>query len=59
MKSNTLDWLYVATTIILASVLFAVAAQRDKFEQEAVDRGFAEWVVKGQNNIEFKWKEKQ
>jgi hypothetical protein len=35
----------------------AAAAQVDALKQEAVDRGFAGWVIKGQNETEFKWKE--
>lgn len=58
MNSNTLlEWLCVGITIFLTAGLFAVTSQRDSLKQEAVDRGFAEWVVKGQNNTEFKWKE--
>jgi hypothetical protein len=38
---------------------FIVAEQRDDLKQEAVKRGFAEWIVIGQNKTEFKWKEKQ
>lgn len=51
----------VATVIIIILVIaaFAVAGQRDELKQEAVDRGFAEWVIKGENKTEFKWKEKQ
>jgi hypothetical protein len=51
----------VVTVIIIILVIaaFAVAGQRDDLKQEAVDRGFAEWVIKGQNKTEFKWKEKQ
>lgn len=49
----------IAIIIILVIAAFAVAGQRDELKQEAVDRGFAEWVIKGENKTEFKWKEKQ
>jgi hypothetical protein len=39
--------------------LFLVAGQRDALKQEAVEHGYAEWIVIGQNKTEFKWKEKQ
>lgn len=45
--------------LFICAMLFYVTYQRDLFKQEAVDRGFAEWIVKGKNNTEFKWKEKQ
>ena len=59
MKENTLEWLSVAVIIALLICAFTAAGQRDNLKQEAVDRGFAEWVVKGENETEFKWKEKQ
>ena len=59
MKENTLEWLSVAIIIALLICAFNAACQRDYLKQEAVDRGFAEWVVKGQGKTEFKWKEKQ
>lgn len=52
-------WLGLLATIILAVGLFIVADQRDELKAEAVKRGFAEWIVTGQNQTEFKWKEKQ
>jgi len=58
-KETYLEWLLVLITIILIAVLVAVADQRDSLKQQAVDKGFAEWVIKGQNQTEFKWKEKQ
>jgi hypothetical protein len=58
MKETTQEWIAVAVIIALLICAFNVAGQRDDLKQEAVDRGFAEWVVKGQNKTEFKWKEK-
>lgn len=43
-------------TLIIALL---VAQDRDELKQEAVNRGYAEWIVIGQNKTEFKWKEKQ
>lgn len=55
--NNRQEWVAIAIIIILVITAFAVAGQRDELKQEAVDRGFAEWVIKGQNKTEFKWKE--
>jgi hypothetical protein len=52
-------WLGLLATIILAVGLFIVADQRDELKAEAVKRGFAEWIVTGQNQTEFKWRDKQ
>ncbi len=35
-----------------------VAQDRDELKAEAVKRGYAEWIVIGENKTEFKWKEK-
>lgn len=56
-RETYLEWLLVLITIILIAGLFAVVDQRDALKQEAVDKGFAEWIVLGQNDTEFKWKE--
>lgn len=58
-KENYLELLSVLMFLLILAAVFAVAYQRDVLKQEAVDRGFAEWVIKGQNETEFKWKEKQ
>lgn len=43
-------------TLIIALL---VAQDRDELKQEAVNRGYAEWIVICKNKTEFKWKEKQ
>jgi len=53
------SWLSLLATIILAVGLHIVADQRDELKAEAVKRGFAEWIVTGQNQTEFKWRDKQ
>jgi hypothetical protein len=56
-QDNYLELLSVLMFLLILAAVFAVAYQRDALKQEAVDRGFAEWVIKGQNETEFKWKE--
>lgn len=53
-----------AGIILMLVCLIIVANQRDNlkkdiqdFQQQAVEKGFAQWVVKGYNDTEFKWKE--
>lgn len=58
MNDNIYQWIAVAAIITLGICAFVAAGQRDDLKQEAVDRGFAEWIVKGENKTEFKWKEK-
>jgi hypothetical protein len=59
MSKNTQEWIAVAMIIILLICAFVVAGQRDNLKQEAVNRGFAEWKVVGENKTEFIWREKQ
>lgn len=59
MNKNTQEWVMVALLILSIICAFIAAEQRDDLKQEAVDRGFAEWKVVGQDKTEFLWKEKQ
>jgi hypothetical protein len=59
MNNNSHDWIGLIMLITAIVGLFIVADQRDALKQEAVDRGYAEWIVTKQNYTEFKWKEKQ
>ncbi len=49
------------TLAFIAAIVcaFMAADQRDTLKQEAVEHGYAEWIVTGQNETEFKWKEHQ
>ena len=45
--------------LFLFALIIAVLVKqdRDELKAEAVKRGYAEWIVIGENNTEFKWKE--
>lgn len=59
-ENDNLSGWYMTLAFIAAIVCaFMAADQRDQLKAEAVKRGFAEWIVTGQNETEFKWKEKQ
>ena len=58
MNKNSQEWVMVAALILTIICAFAAAEQRNNLKQEAVNRGFAEWKVVGENKTEFKWKEK-
>lgn len=58
MNKHTQEWVMVAALILTIICAFAAAEQRNNLKQEAVNRGFAEWKVVGENKTEFKWKEK-
>ena len=65
--ATSIAGLFSATIILAVSLavsLIVVVEQRDSakkeihdFQQQAVKKGFAQWVVKGYNDTEFKWKE--
>jgi hypothetical protein len=59
MSEQLSSLLGLLAVIIITVCAFMVAEQRDQLKAEAVKRGFAEWIVIGQNQTEFKWKEKQ
>ncbi len=61
MKDN--DILFVSIAIVAASLIGFVigfATQESSWQQEIVNKGFAEWhLVEGTRATKFKWKEKQ
>lgn len=59
MTKNQIEWLILITLILITFAAFKVADQRDSLKEEAVKRGFAEWIVISNNNTEFKWKDPQ
>ena len=59
MNKHTQEWVMVAALILTIICAFAAAEQRNNLKQEAVNRGFAEWKVVGENKTEFVWREKQ
>jgi hypothetical protein len=59
MSEKTIELLSFICFILVLFAACMAAQQRDELKQQAVDKGFAEWVIKGQNRTEFKWKEKQ
>ena len=59
MNKHTQEWVMVAALILTIICAFAAAEQRNNLKQEAVNRGFVEWKVVGENKTEFVWREKQ
>jgi hypothetical protein len=59
MNKNTEEWIMIAALILTIICAFIAAEQRNNLKQEAVNRGFAEWKVVGENKTEFVWREKQ
>ena len=59
MNKNTQEWVLVGALILTIICAFTAVEQRDNLKREAVNRGFAEWKVIGENKTEFVWREKQ
>ncbi len=51
------ELLYVISFIVVVCILFLVAEQRDEIKKEAVEKGFAEFIVTPDKEIIFKWKQ--
>ena len=43
--------------LALLSGMFFALYQRDELKEEAVKRGFAEWVVSSKGTVKWAWKE--
>lgn len=59
MRENTCSLIGILLFLIALLCAVLCSRQRDELKVEAVKRGYAEWIVIGQNKTEFKWKEKQ
>lgn len=57
MSENTCAWCGIVVFLLMLICALMVAQDRDELKAEAVKRGYAEWIVIGENKTEFKWKE--
>ena len=61
-KQDALEFFTIAISLAFGFtmvILSFVAKEKDNLKQEAVNRGFAEWKVIGENRTEFVWRENQ
>jgi hypothetical protein len=56
MKHTNGDWVAIAIIALLILFLFLVADQRDTLKEEAVQHGYAEWVVDTKGETTWQWK---
>ena len=57
MSEKAISAIMCVCFILLLVAAFMVAEQRDELKQQAVERGFAEWVVKPNGSTTWQWKE--
>lgn len=56
-NSSEWEWFSVGMILLMLVGLFYLRNCYDDLQQQAVDRGFAEWrIIKGSKETEFKWK---
>lgn len=52
------EWVFVLAIVLMGFVFFiASSRQTGALKQEAVERGFAEWVVDSKGSATWQWKE--
>lgn len=51
------DLAVLALIAVLIAGMFFALHQRDELKEEAVKRGFAEWVVSSSGTVKWAWKE--
>lgn len=56
IKESALVFLSVIA-LFFAATIFLVTGQRNELKQQAVKRGFAEWVVNEKGDTTWKWRE--
>ncbi len=60
MKDNNILFVAIVTVAALLSFAIGFSIQESYWQQEIVNKGFAEWrLVDGTRQTQFKWKEKQ
>ncbi len=60
MRDSKTEWIAIAIVILTLICAFTAAHQRDELQQQAIDRGFAEWrIVSRYKKVEFKWKDEK
>lgn len=58
MKDENILTAFVFGVGLFFGIAFGYAVKEDHWQQEIVDKGFAEWqIVTGTKELEFKWKE--
>ena len=55
MNQSSMEWLSILAIVLILSVAFLVANQRDELKKQAVERGFAEWVCDPSGNTTWQW----
>lgn len=56
MSDGLPGFIFGLMLIFLAAMFFTVR-QTDKLKEDAVKRGFAEWVVSSAGEVKWQWKE--
>lgn len=51
--------LFCITTLMLCITLFCTCLERSKLRKQAIERGYAEYIVDSNGKINWKWKDKQ
>lgn len=59
MSEDVISKLGFLLFVMAVVALFIGVNQRDKMKQEAVERGYAEWVVDSKGETKWRWKEVQ
>lgn len=52
-------WVFIVGALLIGSLCYSIGyiAGKETIEKEAVERNYAQYVVKNRNNIDFVWKE--
>lgn len=56
MSDGLPGFIFGLTLVFLAAMFFAIR-QTDKLKEDAVKRGFAEWIVSSAGEAKWQWKE--
>lgn len=57
MSEKTLSFLTCCVCVTLLFAAVVIASQRDDLKKQAVERGYAEWVVSSSGDARWQWKD--
>lgn len=55
-ESSPIPFFFIIVAILFGAICCALY-QKDTLKEQAVERGYAEWVVDSSGNTQWKWKE--
>jgi hypothetical protein len=57
MNENIIEVFHILTIILLSVIIYITVSDRNNLKKQAVEKGYAEWVVESSGKTTWKWKD--